>query len=437
MNAHGPANAGQDLLTERAIIPPRRTRFIGALNFGMTLARRTGLAATPVLDKGALLDEARAFTGLEDFGDPWFERPLTVLLEAIKSEARLNAAGEWTAQKQIVKILTDRLWAERWFDRHPEILERPIPKPVVIVGPMRSGTTRLHRLLASDRRFSHLRSFETISPVPRPEFVPGGPDFRVTLAARIARLARLANPRTLTIHPTGPMQPEEELGLLVNSFWSMKHDAMWWVPSYGRWCERQDPAPAYRQMVRLLKLIGWSQQASSLRPWVLKTPQHLYDLPALLAVFPDARVIFTHRDPLAVVGSAASLAWNQTIIYSDHADPTAIGEEWLRKTRLQVERMHRDRRAIPEHRQLDVYYEDMDRDWQGTMERIYQFIGLDLAPALPAMRDYQKRTAPPRRRTHLYSLEEFGLTPGRVLDEFGDYVRDYDISIENLTVAFG
>ena len=275
MNAHGPANAGQDLLTERAIIPPRRTRFIGALNFGMTLARRTGLAATPVLDKRALLDEARAFTGLEDFGDPWFERPLTVLLEAIKSEARLNAAGEWTAQKQIVKILTDRLWAERWFDRHPEILERPIPKPVVIVGPMRSGTTRLHRLLASDRRFSHLRSFETISPVPRPEFVPGEPDFRVTLAARIAQVARLANPRTLTIHPTGPMQPEEELGLLVNSFWSMKHDAMWWVPSYGRWCERQDPAPAYRQLVRLLKLVGWSQQASSLRPWVLKTPQHV------------------------------------------------------------------------------------------------------------------------------------------------------------------
>jgi hypothetical protein len=424
-------------LTEPLPSPPRRTRFIGAVNSAMTLARKAWLAARPSLEKQALLDEARAFAGLEDFGDPWFERPLAVLLDALVSEARLNPAGEWTAHKQIVKILVDRLWAERWFDRHPEILDRPMPRPVVIVGPMRSGTTRLHRLLAADRRFSHLRSFETISPVPRPEFVPGGPDFRVTLAARIALLARLANPRTLTIHPTGPLQPEEELGLLVNSFWSTKHDAMWWVPSYGRWCEREDPLPAYRQMVRLLKLIGWSQQVSSLRPWVLKTPQHLFDLPALMAVFPDARVIFTHRDPLAVVGSAASLAWNQTIIYSDHADPAAIGEEWLRKTRLQIERMHRDRRAIPEGRQIDVHYEDMDRDWQGAMARVYRFLGLELEPALPAMAAYQHRTAPPRRRTHHYSLEEFGLTPGRVLDELGDYVRDYDIAIENLTAAFG
>jgi hypothetical protein len=170
---------------------------------------------------------------------------------------------------------------------------------------------------------------------------------------------------------------------------------------------------------------------------VLKTPQHLFDLPVLMAVFPDARVIFTHRDPLAVVGSAASLAWNQTIIYSDHADPASIGEEWLRKTRLQIERMHRDRRAIPEHRQIDVHYEDMDRDWQGTMARIYRFLGLDMTPALSAMAAYQRRTAPPRRRPHRYSLEEFGLTPCRVLDELGDYVRDYDIAIENLAMAFG
>jgi hypothetical protein len=424
-------------LTERALIPPRRTRFIGAVNSAMALGRKTGLTAQPVLEKHALLDKARATTGLDDFGDPWFERPLDVLLDALRSEARLNPAGEWTAMKQIEKILVDRLWAERWFDRHSEILDRPVPRPVIIVGPMRSGTTRLHRLLAADRRFSHLRSFETISPVPRPEFVPGGPDFRITLAARIARLARLANPRTLTIHPTGPLQPEEELGLLVNSFWSNKHDAMWWVPSYGRWCERQDSTPAYRQMVRLLKLVGWSQQASSLRPWVLKTPQHLFDLPAVMAVFPDARVIFTHRDPLAVVGSAASLAWTQTIIYSDHADPAAIGEEWLRKTRVQIERMNRDRRAIPEHRQIDVHYEDMERDWQGTMARVYRFLGLELAPALPAMAAYQRRTAAPRRRPHHYSLEEFGLTPRRVLDELGDYVRDYDIAIENLELAFG
>ena len=424
-------------MTERALIPPRRTRFIDVMNTAMALGRKTSLAETPVLDKEVLLDKARAFTGLNDFGDPWFERPLEVLLDAIKAEARLNKAGEWTAMKQVVKILADRAWAEQWFERHPEILARPMPHPVIVVGPMRSGTTRMHRLLACDHRFTHMRSFETISPVPRPDFVHGGPDFRVTLAARIARLARLANPRTLTIHPTGPMEAEEELGLLVNSFWSAKHDAMWWVPSYRRWSEAADPTPAYVQMVRLLKLIGWSQQASSLRPWVLKTPQHMFDLPVLLKVFPDARLIFTHRDPLAVVGSAASLAWNQTIIYSDHADPRAIGEEWLRQTRVQIERMHQARRDIPAERQIDVHYEDMERNWRGAMARVYRFLGLELEPALPAMEAYQQRSAALKRRPHTYSLEEFGLSPGRVLDELGDYVRTYGIAIEDRAVAFG
>ncbi len=426
---------GKDSLTEATTCPPRRTRFIDTMNVAMGLARRCGLADQPVLEKETLCRRACEFTGLDDFGDRWFERPLEVLLDAIRSEARLNPAGEWSARAQIEKMLVDRLLAEQWFARHPEILARPMPHPVIVVGPMRSGTTRMHRLLAADHRFSHLRNFETISPVPRPGFEPGGPDFRITLAARILRVARLANPRTLTIHPTGPMEPEEELGLLVHSFWSTKHDAQWWVPSYGRWCEKQDPTPAYEQMVRLLKLIGWSQQASSLRPWVLKTPQHMLDLPILMKIFPDARLIFTHRDPLAVVGSAASLAWNQTIIYSDHANARAVGQEWLRKTRLQIDRMRAARDRIPAERRIDVQYEDMDRDWSGTMRRVYRFLGLDIEPVLPAMEAYQKRTAALKRRPHRYSLEAFGLRPGRVLEELGDYVRTYGISIEDRAAA--
>ncbi len=425
-------------MTEETLLPPRRTRFIDTMNVAMRAGRKVGLADTPKLEKDTLFARARDYTGLEDFGqDRWFEQPLDVLLDSIRSEARLNPAGEWSARAQIEKMLHDRLRAEKWFAQHPEILARPLPHPVIVVGPMRSGTTRMHRLLAADHRFTHLRSFETISPVPRPEFVPGGPDFRVTLASRIMRVARLANPRTLTIHPTGPMEPEEELGLLVHSFWSTKHDAQWWVPSYTRWCEQQDPTPAYRQMARLLKLIGWSQQASSLRPWVLKTPQHMLDLPVLMATFPDARLIFTHRDPLAVVGSAASLAWNQTVIYSDHAIPGRVGREWLRKTRLQIERAHEARRDIPADRQIDIHYEEMERDWRGAMARVYRFLGLELEPALPAMEAYQQRTAALKRRPHEYSLEEFGLSPGRVLDELGDYVRDYGIAMENRAAVAG
>lgn len=421
-------------LDRNAISPPRRTPFIDVLDKVVGIGRRVGAIAPAGLSKEALLEGARTSTGLDDFGDPWFEKPLDVLLQSVRSEARLNHAGTLAAEKQFHHVLRDRLYTQMWFQRHPEILARPIPHPVVIVGPMRSGTTRMHRLLAADRRFAHLRSFETISPVPRPDFeeVLAGraEDFRPKLAARIMKVARLANPRTLSIHPTGPYEPEEELGLLVASMWGMKHDAQWMVPSYTRWCENEDATPAYRHLANLLRLIGWSQQESSLRPWILKTPQHMLDLPALLRVFPDARVIFTHRDPRQVVGSAASLAWNQTIIYSDHAKPDEIGREWLRKTELMVSRMMAARRSVPSGRKIDVHYDEMDRDWEPVMRRVYDFLGLEMESALPGMQDYIARSRALKRKPHRYSLAEFGLSEGEVLERLSDYIERFDIAIE-------
>jgi len=421
-------------LSQQSIEPPRRTPFIGALDRAIRAGRALGVVSPADLHKDAMLARAAEDAGLDDFGDPWFERPLEVLLDAIHGEARLNAAGDWAARQQFHHVLRDRLLTQMWFKRHPEILARPIPHPVVIVGPMRSGTTRLHRLLAADRRFAHMRSFETISPVPRPDFedVLAGrkADFRPKLAARIMKVARLANPRTLSIHPTGPYEPEEELGLLVASMWGMKHEAQWTVPSYGRWCEGEDATPAYRHLANLLRLIGWSQQESSLRPWILKTPQHMLDLPALLKVFPDARLIFSHRDPRQFVGSAASLAWNQTIIYSDHAEPHQVGHEWLRKSVLQVERMMKARQALPIERFIDVQYADMDRDWRGTMARIYQFLGLEMDPAVPGMERYIRRSRALKRHPHRYSLGEFGLSEGEVLEQMEGYTRRFDVSME-------
>ncbi|WP_428027272.1 sulfotransferase family protein [Altererythrobacter sp.] len=422
-------------MTQAAAQPPQRTPFISLLNRTIASGRLIGAMRPPYLDRDSMLESASREAGLDDFGDRWFEAPMDVLLDALKSEARLNAAGELTAFVQFRHVLRDRLLAQMWFKRHPEILERAIARPVVIVGPMRSGTTRLHRLLASDRRFSHMRSFETISPVPRPGFeqVLAGEqrDFRPVLARRIMRVARLANPRTLSIHPTGPYEPEEELGLLVASMWGMKHEAQWQVPGYGRWCEEQDATPAYSYLADLLRLVGWSQQVSSIRPWILKTPQHMMDLPALLKVFPDARLIFTHRDPQAVVGSAASLAWNQTILYSDDVCSKRVGREWLRKTELLIERMRNARDSIPRDRMIDVQYDDMERDWRGTMERIYRFLGLDIEPAVPAMEDYLERAKALKRHPHHYSLEQFGLSAGEVGERLGDYVRTYDIPTED------
>ncbi|WP_245638371.1 sulfotransferase family protein [Croceicoccus bisphenolivorans] len=418
-------------MQEEIVSPPSRTPFIGAANRWFGVAQRTGLMRQRVLEREALMDRVAKDTGLTDFGDPWFEQPFDRLLDAVKTEARLNLAGEFVAEMQFEKVLTDRVKAQRWFARHPEILERALPRPVIVVGPMRSGTTRMHRLLAADRRFQHLRSFETISPVPPDDFTPGEQhDERIADARKIQRMARLANPRTLNIHPTGPCEPEEELGLLVNSFWGMKHEVQWAIPGYGRWSEKVDARPAYAQLARLLKLVSWSQQKSSLKPWILKTPQYMLDLDAVLDTFPDARFIFTHRDPKAVVGSAASLAWNQTIIYSDHADARAVGREWLHKTEQQIARMRKTRDRIDKSRMIDVHFEDMDRDWQGVMRRIYAFLGMEMEPAVRGMEHFMQRSRKLKRKPHRYSLGEFGIAEGEVNERLSDYIGRYGIRVE-------
>jgi hypothetical protein len=406
----------------------RRSRLVDAANVALRGLWSACPARRPELDADALLEHARRDTRLDDFGDPWFREPLRQLVASLREEADLNELGLFAAAGQLRKVLRDRLTAQAIMTDHPEIARRSLASPVIVVGPMRSGTTRLHRLLAADSRFSHMRAFETINPVPPPDFRPGMADRRWIVARAAMGAIHLFNPSTAVIHPSGPFEPEEELGLLVRSIWGMKHEAQWNVPGYGRWAEAQDATPAYRMMASLLRLVGWARGEDDSRPWVLKTPQHMLDLPALLAVFPDARIVFTHREPRSVVGSSCSLVWNQSIIHSDRADPAAVGREWLRKTELQIERMRRAREALPPDQRIDVCFGDMERDWQAVMRGIYAFLGMDIEPALPAMAHYMAssdRTL--ERHPHHYSLEMFGLDPREVAERFEDYTSAFDL----------
>ena len=407
----------------------RRSRLVDAANASLRTA--WGVRAIPVseLDAASMLDRLSAKTGLHDFGDPWFRKPLDRLVTALREEARLNPLGLFAAEGQLHKVLKDRLFMQAILDKHPEIARRSLARPVIVVGPMRSGTTRLHRLLAADARFAYMRSFETINPVPSPRFEPGSADRRWIVARLAMGAVHAFNPSTAVIHPSGPFEPEEELGLLVRSLWGMKHEAQWHVPSYGRWAEAQDATPAYRTMAMLLRLIGWARGEDDARPWVLKTPQHMLDLPALLEVFPDARIVFTHREPRSVVGSSCSLVWNQMIIHSDSVDPAEVGREWLRKTELQIARMREARKTIPAHRRIDVHYDDMERDWQRVMRDIYRFLDMDIAPSLPAMSAYMARSDRSlKRRAHRYSLEAFGLDPNEVSERFECYRSAFDLA---------
>jgi len=408
---------------------PARPRLVGVANFAVGGLNKLSLVPELPLDLNDLCDAARRQTGLDDFGDPWFLRPLEVLIEAIREEASLNALGRFAATGQFMKVLRERLWTQHWFDTHEEILAEPLAPPVIVVGPMRSGTTRLHRLLAADERFEHMRFFETVCPVPEPGFRPGGRDRRPRQAGRLLSTVHKLNPRTAVIHPTGPFEPEEELGLLVQSAWGMKHEAQWRIPTYGRWAEEEDATPAYSHLSRLLRLVHWARGRNAPRkPWVLKTPQHMLDLPALLRVFPEAKLIFIHRDPAKVVGSSCSLVWNQMTIHSDEADPHWIGEHWLDKTSLQIDRMQAARSRIHPNQRIDVLYRDMDADWEDVMRRVYRFLDMDIGPALPAMQRYVRNAKSQHRwQRHRYDLTSFGLDQKTVRGRFERYASAFDL----------
>jgi len=377
---------------------------VARANAALAALWRRGLLQRPILTAGAL--EAAALRGArpDSFGpgEEWRE-PFERLVAALASEADLNPLGEAMAWGQIVNALRARIRAERLWRARPEILERPVPAPIVILGQMRSGTTRLQRLLACDPRLAHTRLDESLIPVPRR-------GRRLSAWAGLAMLRRL-NPELARIHPTAAAAPEEEFGLFSFAFGSAQFEAQWHVPGFVRWWEGADARPLYREFRALLQTNAWARGDPPGKPAILKAPQFLQDLPVLLETFPDARLVLIERDPARVVASSASLVWNQMRIQSDGADKRRIGREWLRKTRL---RRRLGEASLPASC-LRLGFEAIDRDWRGEIERLYDFLGLELELALLG-RMARYLASATGHRGHRYSLAEFGLRPEELAD---------------------
>ncbi len=366
----------------------------------------------PDLDPDRLFAQAHKAARLEDFGtdDTWRDN-LTVLLTAL-ADAPMNAVGRTIAHGSILKVLVDRLRAEALFKAQPEIRQRPLMPPIVICGQMRSGTTRLQRLLACDDRFAHLRLYETLSPVPWPKSFTARRDPRIRWAGFGVRFLNWANPGNATAHPTGPLEPDEETGLLEHSFWGAQIEAQRHIPAFARHCESADALPVYRRFADLLRLTGWFRRDENL-PWLLKSPQYLQDLSSLSKAMPGARFIFMTRDPATLVASGCSLVWNQMVVQSDTVDPAWIGREWLHKTALRQARADAFRATLPDTNAFTLDFSEMERDWRDVIRRLYAWLDLPLGDALlTRMEAYLAREQ--RHTAHRYALADFGLTPAAV-----------------------
>src|SRR5688572_28567813 len=218
---------------------------------------RSGAAPQPRLEAGLL--EAKALRGAtrEAFGsDQDWRTPFEILLRSLREEADLNPLGLTMAHGQLVLALRARIRAASLWRDHPEILDRPIRAPIVILGQMRSGTTRLQRLLACDDRLAHTRFHESLIPMPLGRR-PGGRDRRRLRARLGLATLRWLNPEIARIHPTGPSAPEEEFGLFSFSFGPAQFEAQWRVPSFTRWWEGADKGALYRDFRALVQTNGW------------------------------------------------------------------------------------------------------------------------------------------------------------------------------------
>ncbi|MCB1690348.1 MAG: sulfotransferase [Halioglobus sp.] len=408
---------------------------IRVLNTVLRGARALGLARLP-LERDGLVAAARKATGLRDFGDESFLDPMQRLIESLEREADLNPLGRYMNRTNILRVLKHRLYAHELLTRHPEILERRIADPVVIVGLGRSGTTRLHRLLAADPRFLHLESWESVFPVPYPECftarAEGRTDPRITSLEQGLKAVLYMSPQVAATHPLGTFEVEEEVGLLQHGFSSQIFEIQAKLPTFAEWLMTHDQHAAYEYMVVLMKIISWFRDDPQDKPWVLKTPQHMQDLDALLHVFPNAKLVCSHRDPIKCVGSICSTAWNAMVRDSDSITPDWLGPEWLNKTERMLHKTLRVREEmVAPQNQYDIQYADITADWQGAIQGVYDYLEMPFSDeARRGMQAWLDRNRQHKHGAHKYSLAEFGVSEQEVDERLMFYRQRFNIPYE-------
>jgi hypothetical protein len=415
----------------KAIRPfqPYRPKFIAALNGIGRLLESIGLRAS--LDAESLIAAARRKTGLQDFGDESFRTGLQVVTQSLDSEAHLHPVGRLIMRQRLIGLLAVRLKAQQLFARHPEIRRQPIEPPLVIAGLQRTGTTMLHRLLASDPRMRALRSYEAMNPL-RDEYPAGTVDPRLKATRLAEKALKYMAPEFFAIHPVDADAPEEEILLLDYAFLSDVPESLADVPSYAAWLEKQDVTPAYEYMKSLLQLMQWQQPK---RRWALKTPAHLGHMDVLLKVFPDARIIQTHRDPARTAASYSSMIVHGYGVFTDEVNPSAIAAHWHRKNVNMVEATMRVRAQHPDSF-IDVSYYDVLKDPMAEVRRIYAFAGIELTDvAVAAMEANLKSNPQNKHGVHRYRLEDFGLTTAQIRTDYGAYSKFFGIPEEGKKAA--
>ncbi|HCH62849.1 MAG: hypothetical protein CL927_00175 [Deltaproteobacteria bacterium] len=376
------------------------------------------------LDPDALMDEAlraaRKEPGLADatLGEiSEFRAGLDVVCTALEQLPELPTAGRFAARRQLLRALRQRIRRLAWKARNPERFAMPLQPPVIVLGLPRTGTTFLHRLLAAPERARALPMWEVAMPFPPLH----GADQRRQSGERGAAVMQRVLTDFDAKHATGSEEPEECMHLQNEAFFSWSWLSNYPIPTYTRWLSEADPAVAYDVWLDVLRFIQSGSPSSRL---TLKSPSHLAHIEAILDRIPQARFVWTHREPEQVVPSFASLIASTRGLSTttQTADPHALGRELSDFLAEQLQRGLAARARIPTGHLIDIPFDDLKRDPLATVASIHHHFGLPWSPEVSRAVQSEVQARPRNRKgAHHYALADFGLSRGLVQELFANY----------------
>lgn len=404
-----------------------RSPALRALNAAARLLARAG-ARLPSLAPDAIVAAARARVGSDDLGGASYREPLERYLRAAEAEADLTAFGRIAVRGMLVNALATRGELHRFAREHPELRQERIVRPWVIVGLPRTGTSLLSILLGLDPLARAPLHWEAAHPIPPPSLADAAEDPRIARTAReIEQLLRL-NPPLRAMHPWGATLAQECVAFFLLDLRTLGVETQALVPSYGRWLEDCDMRPAYAQHRLALQTL---QSAQPTERWVLKSPNHLWCLDTLLAEYPDARIVWTHRDPGPVVTSLASLNNAMQRTFTRRRDPRPTAEEWRRKAALAVARGVAFDEKAPAGWCVHVAYGELVADPVATVERVYARFGEEIGPLhRRRMQAWMRERHQAAFGRHRYDPADFGWSYAELAEQFAAYRARFAIPRE-------
>jgi hypothetical protein len=375
------------------------------------------------LDADALHANASADTGLDDFGPDDYRERLDVYLAALRDIDGLHEAGVVNFYGQLLQLLKNRLLLTDLLGRHREIDDIELRAPVVIAGLPRTGTTHLHNLLSAPPTFRTMPYWESVEPFPLPQEVGVEPDPRRTRMDVAVGVINTVMPHFALMHEMTTDHVHEEIQLLANDVSTMLFETLADVPRWRDYYRAHDQTPHYQYLARQLKAMQFLRGG---RRWLLKSPQHLEQVPVLDGVFPDCIVVFTHRDPVPVALSMIAM-----ITYSArmHRSPVPVGqiaESWIDRLEQMLNALVRDRDTIGPDRSIDIRFDEFMAGELGVAEQVYALAGEPFTEqARTAIVDYLEGHQRGRLGNVETSYEMFGLKEDSLRARFAPYVERF------------